>query len=101
MPPSADHPIPPQRVDQSDGSFTVPAEILGQAFALPAADIPRLMRQGLITSRLEQGQDADAGTHRLTFYHDAQALRLIIDAEGWIVKRSRFPVTRRTPAAPT
>ena len=87
----------PQRVDRSDGSFTVPAEIIADAFALPPADIPRLMREGLITSRLEQGQDADAGTHRLTFYHRAQALRLIIDAEGWIVKRSRFPVTRRAP----
>lgn len=94
MSPEAD---PLHRIDQSDGSFTVPAEILAAAFALLPADVPRLMREGLITSRLEQGQDADAGTHRLTFYHGAQALRLIIDAEGWIVKRSRFPVTRRTP----
>jgi hypothetical protein len=94
MSPEAD---PPHRIDQSDGSFTVPAEILASAFALLPADIPRLMREGQITSRLEQGQDADAGTHRLTFYHAAQALRLIIDADGWIVKRSRFPVTRRTP----
>jgi hypothetical protein len=94
MSPAAD---PPHRIDHSHGSFTVPAEILATAFSLPAADIPGLMRQGLITSRLEQGQDADAGTHRLTFYHGAQALRLIIDTDGWILKRSRFPVTRRTP----
>lgn len=96
MPPDAHQPKP-QRVENDDGRFTVPAEIIAEAFALPPADIPRLMREGLITSRLEQGQDADAGTHRLTFYHHAQALRLIIDAEGWIVKRSRFPVTRRAP----
>lgn len=97
MSPKEDQPAPLQRVEQNDGSFTVAAEVLATAFALSPADVPRLMREGQITSRLEQGQDADAGTHRLTFYHGAQALRLIIDAEGWIVKRSRFPVARRTP----
>jgi hypothetical protein len=97
MSPETDQATPFSRVAFSDGRFTVPAEILGTAFALPPAEVPRLMRAGLITSRLEQGQDADAGTHRLTFYHAAQALRLIIDADGWIIKRSRFPVTRRTP----
>lgn len=92
-----DQPTPLDRVDTDAGGFVVAAETLAAAFDLHAADVPRLMREGLITSTLEQGQDADAGTHRLTFYHGAQALRLIIDAEGWIVKRSRFPVTRRTP----
>lgn len=88
------------RVAIGPDGFIVPAEVLGAAFTLPAAEVPVLMRAGTITSRLEQGQDDDAGTFRLTFYHGAQALRLIIDAEGRILKRTRFPVTRRTPPAP-
>lgn len=95
MPPAAD---PPDRVETgADGSFVVPAEMLATAFALDAADAPAAMRAGSITSRLEQGEGADAGTHRLTFYHGALALRLIIDAQGRVLKRTRFPVTRRTP----
>jgi hypothetical protein len=88
---------PPDRIETgTDGGFVVPAELLGDAFSLDPADVPAAMRAGTITSRLEQGQDADAGTFRLTFYHGAQALRLIVDTQGQILKRTRFPVTRRT-----
>ena len=97
---AAEQPEDPTRVEIGADGFIVPAQTLAAAFALPAADVPILMRAGQITSLLEQGQGTDAGTYRMTFYHGAQALRLTIDAQGHILKRTRFPVTRRTPAAP-
>lgn len=91
---------PPHRIDiGADGGFVVPAEVLGSAFAMDPADVPVAMRAGLITSRLEQGHDSDEGTFRLTFYHRTQALRLIVDAQGHILKRTRFPVRPRPPSA--
>ncbi|MDX1821138.1 MAG: DUF6522 family protein [Paracoccaceae bacterium] len=90
---------PPDHVTIGPQGIVVPAEVLGAAFALPAADVPALMRAGTLTSRLEQGQGTDAGTYRLTFYHGAQALRLIVDTQGQILKRTRFPVTRRPAPA--
>lgn len=97
MEPPVDHTQDRDRVEIGTNGFVVAAEVLAKAFSLPAADIPRLMRERQITSRLEQGQDADAGNHRLTFFFGASALRLTIDGQGKIVKRTRFPVTRRTP----
>lgn len=96
--------LPPERVTIGPDGVIVPATLLGPALGLPPADVPALLRAGAITSRLEQGQDADAGTYRLTFYHGARALRLIVDTAGHILKQTRFPVTPRPvtpgPAAP-
>jgi hypothetical protein len=97
---ASEQPEDPSRVEIGPDGFIVPAEVLATAFAQPTADVPGLMRAGQITSLLEQGQGTDAGTYRLTFYHGAQALRLIIDAQGHILKRTRFPVTRRSPNTP-
>lgn len=86
----------PDRVEiDADGRFVVPAELVAAAFALAPADVPGLMRSGHLSSRLERGEGDDAGRFRLTFYHGAQALRLITDATGRIITRSRFPVSPR------
>ncbi len=78
----------------SDG-FTVDAVVIAAGFALDPARVPEMLRAGQITSRCEKGIDEDAGRFRLTFYHGPRALRLIVDAQGVILKRARFPVADR------
>lgn len=94
QPPGPDA-APPRIEIGPDGDCVVPAELVAAAFALDPADVPALMRAGHLTSRLERGEGDDAGRFRLTFYHGAQALRLVTDATGRIITRSRFPVSPR------
>ena len=70
--------------------FTVEAELLAEFFGLEPAKVPRMMRAGQITSRSEQGIGEDEGRWRLTFYHGGRALRLVVDAEGAVLRRSSF-----------
>jgi hypothetical protein len=76
--------------------FTVDAEVIAAGFTLDPAQVPGLLRKGRITSRCETGIDADAGRFRLTFYHAERALRLIVDSQGTILQRSRFPVAAQS-----
>ena len=83
-------------VEQNESGFVVEADLLAQAFRLPAASVPALMRQGDITSRCETGVDGDAGTFRLTFFHAGRAFRVTVDAAGTILKRTSFDVPSRS-----
>ncbi|MBS1303360.1 DUF6522 family protein [Loktanella sp. SALINAS62] len=78
-------------VSISTDGFVVDAGIIGNAFGIPAADVPARMRAGDITSRCETGVDDDAGRWRLTFYFGGRALRLVVDEAGTILSRSTFP----------
>lgn len=80
-------------VTPGDDSFVVDEQALAQAFGLTATDVPAQLRAGKITSRSKTGEGADAARLRLTFDHRGQALRLIVDAAGNVITRSRFPVT--------
>lgn len=71
-----------------DEAITVDAAEIAKGLGVEARAVPELMRQGAITGRCEQGIDADAGRHRLTFFHKGRRLRLIVDDEGRIVSRS-------------
>ncbi|MTH61710.1 DUF6522 family protein [Paracoccus litorisediminis] len=79
------------------GNFVVPADLLGVALGVEPASVPEMMRNGQITSRCETGKDKDAGTYRLTFYHARNALRLIVNEKGEVLKRSRFATPGRNP----
>jgi len=70
--------------------FVVDAGVLAEAFGLTSAEVAAGMRAGLIASRHETGIDADAGRHRLTFYHRGRALRLTVDDSGRILSRATF-----------
>ncbi|WP_051631011.1 DUF6522 family protein [Afifella pfennigii] len=80
----------------ADG-FVVPAELIARAFRLDPASVPQLMREGIITSRCEEGIAADAGRFRLTFFHAGRALRLIVDKDGRILSETRHAL--RSPQA--
>ncbi|MHA6323828.1 DUF6522 family protein [Roseivivax sp. CAU 1753] len=82
------------QVESGKDGFVVDAGIIGAAFGLAASEVPGLMKSGAITSRCEKGVDADEGRWRLTFYHDARAFRLTVDAENNILSRARFDAPR-------
>jgi hypothetical protein len=75
--------------------FMVDAALVARGFGLDPGCVPAMLREGRITSRCEAGIDADAGRYRLTFFHGARALRLIVDGQGALLQQARFPVSAR------
>lgn len=78
--------------------FVVEARLLAEVFGLGEDAVRAQMRDGRITSRCERGEAEDAGRWRLTFQSGTRACRFIVDAEGRILSRARFP-GRATPGA--
>lgn len=66
----------------------VDAELLAEGLQLTPQLALSLLRDGHIASRCERGEEADAGTFRLTFVHDRRRLQLIVDADGRVLERS-------------
>lgn len=75
-------------VDVGGDTITVDAAIIGKGLGVEPRDVPVLMREGAITGACEQGIDADAGRHRLTFFYKGRRLRLIVEDTGRVVSRS-------------
>ncbi|MFA5537964.1 MAG: DUF6522 family protein [Gemmobacter sp.] len=84
-----------QDVVRTDEGFLVEAEILGAGFGIEPETVPGLMRRGIITSRCEEGVGEDDGRHRLTFFLEGRAFRLIVGPDGDILKRSSFDIAPR------
>ena len=72
------------------GSFEVDAEVIATGFELAPTAVPRMMREGRITSVCERGEGEDAGWHRLTFFHEGRRLHLIVGRDGEIIETSRL-----------
>ena len=79
------------RVEVTQDGFVVDAEVIAEAFGLEAKDVQPLMRSGEVTSVSETGVGEDAGRSRITFRYNGRTLRLVVDTEGTILKRSSFP----------
>jgi hypothetical protein len=85
-------------VERAGDSFVVDAAILSTAFGRPAPEIRASMQDGRITSRCETGRGEDAGRWRLTFFHDGRVLRLTVNADGEVLKRSMFDaLSKKSP----
>lgn len=82
-------------VERKGDEFVVDADLLAAAFNLPAAEIRTRMQDGLITSLCETGQGEDEGRWRLTFRYGNRALRLTVDEQGSILRKSTYPVAPR------
>ncbi|GAB4390201.1 DUF6522 family protein [Albidovulum sp.] len=80
------------RIERDGAGFVVPPPLLAEAFGIDEAAVKAAMQGGAMTSRCETGVGEDAGRWRLTFRHGDHALRLIVDADGRILRRARFPV---------
>lgn len=72
----------------SDGAVAIDASIVADGLAIAPAALLQALREGSITSRCEQGVDADAGRYRLTFFSSRRRFRLVVNAQGAIVSRS-------------
>jgi hypothetical protein len=81
------------RLERSGEGFAVEAGDLGRLLDLDPGAVQGLMRAGAIRSVFERGEGEDAGRFRLTFTHGSRRVRLIVDAEGRVLQRSRT----RTP----
>ncbi len=86
------------RLERTDSGFQIDAADLGPLLGLEPADVPRLMREGRITSLCEEGQGEDAGRHRITFRHGTTRVRLTVDNTGEVLLRTRTKVAPRPGA---
>jgi hypothetical protein len=77
-------------VTRSGETFVVDAAVLAAAFELPEDAVREAMADGRIHARCEMGMGEDAGRWRLTFRHGGRTLRLVVDAAGTILARSRI-----------
>lgn len=79
--------------------FVTDAELLAQAFSLPAGYVQDLMRIGEITSDCETSVDNDAGRMRLSSHYRDNAVRFVVDTTGTILEQTKFSAGMRTPKA--
>jgi hypothetical protein len=84
------------KIDLTNASPLIDAADLAEVFGLDANSVKTLMKDGAITSRYEVGTGEDAGSHRLTFWHDDTRVRFTCDATGTVLKTSRIKGERRS-----
>jgi hypothetical protein len=90
-----------RRIEFTDDTFMVDAELVGELLHIPASQVPFLMREGKITSACERGVDDHAGEFRLTFFYRSRRARLSTDQSGRVTRRSVVDFgDRPTPDAP-
>lgn len=73
----------------NDEGATVDVAVLADGLGVEAADMYSLIRQGKLTSKFEKGLGDDAGRCRLTFWLGAKRFRILVDAQGNVLKKFR------------
>lgn len=73
----------------SDEGATVDVAVLADGLGVEAADIHSLISQGKLTSKFEKGEGDDVGRCRLTFWMGAKRFRILVDAQGTVLKKFR------------
>jgi hypothetical protein len=82
-----------------DHALVVDSDLIARDLGIDKDQVQSLMHEGKITTLSEHGVDDDAGTHRLTFFYKACRARLIVDAEGHILRRSSIDFGDHATAA--
>lgn len=82
-----------------DHAIVVDSDLIARALGIDEDQVQLLMHEGKITTRSEHGVDDDSGTHRLTFFYKTCRARLIVSAEGHILRRSSIDFGDRATAA--
>ncbi|MCF3973262.1 DUF6522 family protein [Paracoccus salsus] len=82
-------PRPPSKVVIENGAPVVDAAEIAALLGLDVAAFRKAVQSGEISTRLERGEDADAGKMRLTFLTPERRLRLTCDGEGNVLSISR------------
>ncbi len=80
------------KLDPIENGFAIAAADLAGLLDRAPAEVQRMMRDGGITSVFERGEGDDAGRYRVTFQDGARRVRLIVDENGQVLKRTRTPV---------
>ena len=76
------------RVEFQENAIGVDAALIAQGLGIEPSTVQARMREGEITGVCERGIDQDAGRYRLSFFHGSCRLRLIVDGEGRVLRRS-------------
>ena len=83
------------KLDPTENGFAIEAVDLADLFDREPSEVRRMMHEGTLTSRFERGEGEDAGRYRVTFQDGARRVRLILDASGRVIKRTRVPLAGR------
>jgi hypothetical protein len=68
----------------AEGEFLLPAEMLAARFGWSVQVFRDYMRKGLVSSKVEQGVDEDAGRWRLSVRCGNRRWRAVVEADGTI-----------------
>lgn len=82
------------RIEMTPEGPVVPAEDLGPLLGIEPSELPRMMRDGIVTARHEIGMDADAGRFRLSFRYGATTVRLTCAEDGTVISSTRVSAER-------
>lgn len=75
-------------IEFGDGGIVIDASLIGPLLNVAPADVPKLMRDGAVTSLCETGIGDDAGEYRLSFFYRGRRVRLHVTETGDILRRS-------------
>ena len=65
-----------------DGDLTVDAQVLAPRLGVSVAKLKAEMRRGIVYSRVERGEGADAGYWRITVTYRQHAVRVLVAPNG-------------------
>lgn len=68
----------------ASGEFVLPADMLAERFGWPIATLREMMSRGFVASRVERGEDEDAGRWRLSVRCGNRRWRAVIEADGTV-----------------
>jgi hypothetical protein len=83
-------------VEFQENGISVDASLIAEDLGIDPSAVQAGVRQGKITSLCERGIDQDAGCYRVTFFHRNRRLRLVVDLEGNVLRRSLLNFGDRT-----
>lgn len=78
------------KISFESGEATVDATLVAEGLRLNPDAVPGMIRNGAITCAFERGVDDDEGKFRLTFWHERQRFRIVVDRDGRVLKRLRI-----------
>jgi hypothetical protein len=64
----------------------VDGALVARGLGLPLAEFQQLMDDRKVTVLCERGIDEDDGTYRASFYYEGRRVRLVVDAEGQLLR---------------
>jgi hypothetical protein len=65
-----------------DGDLTVDAQVLAPRLGLSVTKLKAEMRRGIVYSRVERGEGADAGYWRITVTYRQHVVRVLVAPDG-------------------